>query len=272
MTTRRRWRNFVWLLALGLGLVLGGCARLPLFDRRADLELTWQKAVVALPGRNGAQPLVGIVDRMEIDKELVRIAGRGRWPVVVYLHGCNGIGRYDFLRRLARAGYVVVAPDSLARRYRPLQCDPKAIRGGENLFVYEFRLAEVSYALQQLTRADWVDADNLFLVGASEGGVAAALYRGGEFRARIIAMWTCQGRPLVRGIAAPPSTPILTVVRANDPWYAANRTAGQNGSCREFLEGRPGSRSIVAEGAEHNVFNDARLVRQMVEFLDRNRH
>ena len=269
---RRRGQRIGWLAALGLCLAVAGCFRIPLFDNRADLELTWEKAVVALPAQAGAQPLVDIVDDVDIGRELGRIASGGRWPVVLYLHGCNGIGGFDFFRRLARAGYVVVAPDSLARDYRPLQCDPKSVTGGANLFVYEFRLAEISYALQQLAAADWVDPDNLFLIGASEGGVAAALYRGGEFRARIIAMWTCQGQPLVRGISAPPGTPILTVVRADDPWYDPTRTAGQKGDCREFLEQRPGSRSIVAQGTNHNVFNDPQLVRQMVQFLDRNRH
>lgn len=100
-------------------------------------------------------------------------------------------------RRLADAGFVVIAPDSLARRYRPLQCDPKTQTGGYNLFVYDFRQAEINYAVQRLLEMPWVASGNMFLVGTSEGGVATALYRGDEFRARVVTQWTCSGRSIV---------------------------------------------------------------------------
>ena len=245
--------------------VLAGCGLS--LERDADLERTFDRAVVASPAARADDVHIGTAD------DLARLdADARRYAVVLYLHGCTGIGNFTFMRALAGAGYVVVAPDSLARRFRPLQCDPRTNTGGHNLFVYDFRGAEISYALQRLRGYRWVDWSNLFLVGTSEGGVAAALYRGDEFRARVITQWTCVGAPLVRGIDAPPETPILAIVRGHDPWYDPARTTGQRGDCGLFMAGRPGSRSIVLDGsASHDVFKSPDIVREILRFLQANR-
>ena len=262
------------VLLAGVLVALLGCAQVGignvnLFGGQSDLERTWFKAIVALPPAPGEEVNIATLDRADIAHHVARVAPGRRLPVVVYLHGCTGIGNYDFLRRLARTGMIVIAPDSMARKFRPLQCRPLSKTGGYNLFVYDFRLAEVSFAVHQLQRSDWADPDRLFLIGASEGAVAAALYRGDAFRARIIAQWTCHGAPLVRGIGAPPETPILAVVKANDPWYDPTRTVAQRGDCGVFMQGRPGARSIVTAGNGHDVFTDPVLVQEMMSFLDR---
>ncbi len=257
--------------AIALAFGLAACAGPSAGVDRGDLQRTWEHAVLALPASGGGRPEIATLDGVDVAKRLAAIAPDRRWPVVLYLHGCTGIGNRSFLRRIAGAGYVVVAPDSMARRYRPLQCDPRSKTGGKNLFVYDFRSAEITYALRELRRSSWADSRNLYLIGASEGGVAAALYRGGEFRARVIAQWTCHGASLVRGIGAPPDTPILTLVRAADPWYDPSRTANQNGDCGAFLADRPNARSIVARGARHDVLADPALVQEIIQFLARHR-
>ena len=68
------------------------------------------------------------------------------------------------------------------RVWRPMQCDPKTLTGGYNMFVFDFRMAEISYSLERLWLLPWVDHDRLALMGTSEGGVASALYRGNEFK------------------------------------------------------------------------------------------
>ena len=106
------------------------------------------------------------------------------------------------------------------------------------------------------------------LMGVSEGGVAAALYRGDEFRARVIAQWTCHGRPFVRGLAAGSGEAILSVVHRNDPWYDEERTDGQQGDCGSFLDERALGESIVLDGqAEHDVFSDISVMQKVTQFL-----
>ena len=264
-------RYLTALVILPVIAVLSACSA-PLFDTRPDLVRTWEEAWVYLPAaEDGDQPVTAKIGSLD-GKAAARIAQlqerRRGPPVVLYLHGCTGLGNTVFFEALAQAGYVVIAPDSMARAFRPLQCDPERRTGGYNLFVYEFRLAEISYALERMRELDWIDHARQFLAGTSEGGVAVALYRGGEFRARVIAQWTCRGDPIVQGIAAPSTTPVLAIVHANDPWYGPERTIDQQGHCGQFMTGRLGSRSIVLEsGDAHNIFADQDNVKTIVNFL-----
>lgn len=230
---------------------------------QSDLELTWTQAVVVLPVANGE-----VVVRRMSELEVGLGAPTRPMPTIVYLHGCTGLGDLSILKVLAQAGFAVVAPDSMARRYRPLQCDPATGRGGYNLFVYDFRLAEISYALQALSRLSWVDQANLFLVGGSEGGVAAALYRGDAFRARVIAAWTCHGAPVVAGLEAPASEPVLAIVSAGDPWYRNGKAYGQEGDCGAYMAERPLARSVVLPASRgHGVLSDPEVQAMVAQFL-----
>lgn len=231
----------------------------------SDIERTWRGATVVLPPFGAGAPLRTTMDSPAMAARLQLIPGGSRVPVVVYAHGCTGLANFAFLERVAEAGFIVIAPDSFARRYRPLQCDPVTRTGGRNLFVYDFRLEEIAFALEELWTRRWADWNRMFLVGASEGGVAAALYRGDEFKGRVIAQWTCTGSPHVAGIAAPLNEPILAVRSAQDPWYAA---PGVNGDCRDAIGDRPGSRSVVLDlPLGHDVFAEPSVVQLIVEFL-----
>ena len=265
----RAWPGFRnWLVIMVFGL-LAACESAPVFDNRSDIERTWDEAVVALPPAGPGGPILTKIGDRKYRKQITRCGDGVRLPVVLYMHGCTGIGNFLFFERLAKAGFAVIVPDSMARRFRPLQCDPKTQTGGFNLYVYDFRQTEIAYALHRMARLGWVDHNkNLFLVGTSEGGVATALYKGHEFRARVITQWTCNGAAKVEGIDAPPDVPVLAIVKAGDPWYGTDRTRGQRGHCGDFMDGRPGSRSIVIGGdAEHDVYDSEENLELIVRFL-----
>jgi len=262
-------RGLRLMLAL-LPFLLAACAQgFAATGGQSDIEKTWSRAFVVLPpAASGQEPRTGRLTSREIRRATRIFAGGPGAPVALYLHGCTGIGNYAFFDTLARAGYAVIAPDSFARSYRPLQCDPETTTGGKNLFVYDFRLAELTFALERIGDLAWIDFDNLFLVGTSEGAVAAALFRADVFNARVLAQWTCQGAPLVRGIDAPSATPILAIVGADDPYYAAANTPQQQGDCSAFMAGRPTSSSLVLpEGGGHNIYDDSRAVGAIIAFL-----
>ena len=238
-----------------------------LSEPESDIGRTFDAAVVALPGLEGGNEVLARIGSSELAQYMAR-AGARSFPTVLFLHGCDGLNNLVPLRALARRGFAVLAPDSFARRFRPLQCDPRARTGGRNLYVFDFRAAEISYALHRMRRLAWVDRERLFLLGVSEGGLAAAQYRGDDFRARVIAEWTCNGAALVRGLAAPEDEPVLAVVRAGDPWY--NRAAArglQAGDCGSYLGQRPRSRSLVLQGQGHDVMGDAQGIGAILEFL-----
>lgn len=229
----------------------------------SDIERTWAAATVVLPPLGAAAPLRTTMDSAAMRAHLQRLPAGARLPVVMYVHGCTGLSNFALLEQVAAAGFVVVAPDSFARRYRPMQCDPVTRTGGRHLFVYDFRMEEVSFALEQLWTERWADWNRMFLVGTSEGGVTAALYRGDEFKARVIAQWTCGGAPHVAGIDAPLNEPILAVRGGQDPWYGTNA-----GDCRDAFGPRPQSRSVILDiPAGHDVFAEPGVPAMVVEFL-----
>jgi dienelactone hydrolase len=263
-------------------LLLAGCSATPSFSTLtglpspstmlsmgdSDLERTWTSATVVLPPLKGEAPPVLNPGSRRIERHLAAFQPTRGFPTVIYLHGCTGLSVVRFLEQIANAGFVVVAPDSMARRYRPLQCNPWSHTPTGNLFVFDFRLAELSFALQQLRHLDWVDHGNIYLIGVSEGGVAAALYRGDDVRGRVILQWNCQGPAVMRGIAAPPQTPVLAMLRSSDPWYG--RGAGAGRDCSEFLLGRPDSRaSLLPQGGAdgHDLVSDPAVLQQILGFL-----
>ena len=268
------WRGVakarLWLL-VGV-LVLAGCASgLPMGG--ADIERTWTQALVVLPATASSEtPVMARRSSRALERAARRLPPGTRFPTVVFLHGCTGIGNLPFLDDLGRQGFAVIAPDSFARAFRPLQCEPGTQRGGRNLFVYDFRSAELTFALERLPDLPWVDLDNLFLMGASEGGVTAALFRADVFNARVIVQWTCTGAPLVAGIDAPLRTPILAIVRENDPFYAAGNTPGQQGHCGLYMGDRAGSQSLVVgagrDDTAHDVLGDAGAAAAIFTFLN----
>jgi dienelactone hydrolase len=276
------WRfieRFLWPHAVRLPMVLiiaaaglSACASgVP--GGSGDIQRTWAEALVVLPAARGGDDPVSLRQSDDaVGRHMREFPSGTRFPTVVFLHGCTGIGNMPFLEDLGRQGYAVVAPDSFARRYRPLQCDPKSSRGGRNLFIYDFRSAELTYALEQLPELPWVDLDNLFLVGASEGAVTAALFRGDVFNARVITQWTCTGAPLVAGIGAPRRTPVLAIVREDDPFYAADNTPGQQGHCGLYMAERERSQSLVVRAGAgkdaHDVLGDAGAATAIFRFLE----
>ena len=238
----------------------------------SDVERTWIRGVVTLPaGVTGVEAVRG-----RVVTTITKVNNSNNtFPLVLYLHGCTGIGNFSFFDRLASRGYVVIAPDSFARRLRPRQCDPAKTRGGNNLFVYDFRSAEITYALERIESISWIDFDNLFLIGVSEGAVAAALFRGDVFNARVLAQWTCTGAPLIEGIDAPAHEAILSIVRENDPYYSSDNTIAQSGDCGTFLAGRQNSESVIlpslTDSRDHDVFANEAGVDMILEFLFKHR-
>ncbi len=283
--TARRTRTGAWrnvarsLLLLFPALFLTACSTeilnrsellnpSVLTENDSDIARTFDQATIVLPGQRGQPPMIGKLSNKLIHDHLSKLSTTWRYPTILYMHGCTGQGGMDTLRAFAKAGFAVIAPNSFARRYRPMQCSPSKQTGGQNIFVFDFRLVEISYALQRMAPLSWIDKDRLFLVGTSEGGVAAALYRGEEFRARIIAQWTCHGAPFIRGLVAPEGEAVLAIVRSDDPWYQPNRTEGQLGDCSAFFRTPERSRSLVIHGgAAHDVWGHSGAMRAALDFL-----
>ena len=225
-------------------------------DKNADVKKSWDSARVYVPGnRSKTTP-----DKIKVEKPL---------PVVIYLHGCSGLTSEndswgDFIKEL---GYIAVLPDSMARRSE-LNCDPRTKKAGAFPKAHAMRQEEIRYAFDQVKNSPWADAKNVFLMGHSEGGVAAARTKREGFRGIIISGWRCTHTksPGFDGIFAPLDTPVLTLEWNRDDW----QNDSTKGSCADKFGERKKARQVLFPGNGHNVFEQEKAREAVAQFLKEN--
>lgn len=238
-----------------------------------ELERTWTGAEVWIPGHLIGRDTVAIAGSLgaeHVQRRLAQIPEGRRFPVVVFLHGCTGIGipEHKASQLLDNAGYAVIMPNSFSRRLRERNCNYSTFAAGMFPVAYLYRRAELIYALSRLRSLAWVDPDRVLLGGFSEGAVATALW-GGEVDARayIVTGWTCTAPPefeWLRGLRTPKTRAVLAIVAEHDPWH---NWRGWRGHCGHDVPEHPNIVSLVIEGASvHNVFVYPQAQQAIIEF------
>lgn len=228
-------------------------------NQGANVAITWEKAEVFVPGSF----FKTTPDKVAVTKPL---------PVVIYLHGATGIdpdhdARWgSFIKDL---GYIAVLPDSMARPARKPNYDSRTRRGGLFPAANAMRIEEIRYALEQVKKSTWADPNNVFLMGHSEGGQAAARNRLPDFRGIIISGWTCtdSARPGFDGIFAPLKTPILTLEWDHD---AFREGTPQQGSCANKFGGRKKAHQVLLSGTQHGTYSQREARDAVARFLKEN--
>lgn len=207
-----------------------------------------------------------INERGKLEKAVVKITSPA--PTVIYVHGCGGFDwtfyEADYAKALAKAGFVVLAPDSYARGPRR-----KRVCGDVRIDTIELRREEIREVLRQIEKLEWINKDNLFLAGHSEGGITTAMFKGDQFRAYFIAGWTCTSKSHeFDRIHAPKDRPVLAVVGTNDEYHVG--TFREKDDCGMRMQGRPGSKSMVLKGWDHEVSKHRDTVPALLDFFNSN--
>jgi len=222
-----------------------------------DVKSSWDNAVIYLP--NTSKPTK--LDQVKLDKA---------YPVVIYMHGCGGIDsssdNHGWAKLLAQQGLVVIMPDSFARNDRKPSCDPKTMKGGLFPPVHAMRLEEIKFASDEIKKQPWFDGKNLFLMGFSEGAVAAVRIKLAGFSGVIATAWTCTNTkaPSFDGIFLPPETPLLTINHADDPWYT---TENVRGNCESKFAGRLNAQNLTIPGRDHGTYHSEQARQAVVNFI-----
>ena len=236
----------------------------------AELERTWQAALVRIPKLNGGY-IKTTIKKLTEKKSPVE----GVWPTVIYLHGCTGIwdGTYARIKFLAKNGYAVIAPASFARKKYPISCKPSTHESGLYRPTLIMRQNDAGHAIAKAKTLPWVNKADVFLMGLSQGGITTATFSSQlpihTVKARIVEGWTCNsGRDEYRGINAPASEPVLTLVASKDPWFQKPSTRG---SCEVFLNKSNGSKSVVySKGVlskQHGLLGNRKPRKTVLKFL-----
>ncbi len=172
--------------------------------------------------------------------------------IVIFAHGCSGTvsithNRIDFL---VDNGYVVIAPQSFARKKYARSCDPMIHRGGMYREILSMRHEDIRHVVRNVRRFDWVNTGQVILMGHSEGGIIAATYvsnsKDDYVDMRIIEGWTCRSQGPYgwfeyHGLKSKKETPVLALVSKLDPWF---QKEWSKGDCGKFLNNKK-SKSYV---------------------------
>jgi len=235
-----------------------------------ELERVWQASLIRIPS-----------DKQDyIQSTMAEIAPESfqvnkKYPTVTYLHGCAGIwpGTIRRINFLAQNGFAVIAPPSFARDKYPRSCDVYLHQGGLYRDTLRIRQNDAGNAIENAKKLPWVDANNIFLMGLSEGGITTATffskYKNRSMNARVVEGWTCTSKwNEYKGVRAPKTEPVLTLLGSKDPWFQNPYT---NGECTNFLNKRNGSKSVVYKKGnlsyQHELLEDNEVKKVVVDFL-----
>ena len=222
------------------------------------IDATFEQALVGVPAGWGGRrdAFIGRLADLPAATETTP-----RLPTVLYLHGSPGIdtGDMTLLTWLVRDAHVAfVAPDSFKLPNRIRYSSPVEKSVYEQ--VHNLRQAEIKVALPRLAALPFVDNSQLLLAGWSEGGLAAARWRGAEFKGRLIYSWPCE----LNYFTSLPTTgvradePVLNVMGGRDqvfapgnPWNTAYTIKGH---CGDALRFNPNASILLVPNGVHDVF------------------
>ncbi|MEM7402227.1 MAG: dienelactone hydrolase family protein [Pseudomonadota bacterium] len=235
-----------------------------------ELERVWQASFIRIPLADG-----GVLKSTIADLIPKQIDNAKKYPTVVYMHGCSGfwsgtMHRIDFL---AQNGFAVIAPPSFARKRYPKSCDINLVQGGLYRDTIKMRQNDAGYAIKHAKDLPWVDKNNVFLMGLSEGGITTATFYAKDesksVNARVVEGWTCTSTwDEYSGVRAPKTEPVLTLLGDKDPWFQNPYT---NGECTRFLNEKNGSKSIVYRKGNlsyrHELLEDDMVKKSVIHFL-----
>ncbi len=233
-----------------------------------DVALTWDGAVVSSTRFGG---FTGVT-MANVEKHLSKFPPGTKFPTIIYMHGAGGVasqssfGDIDIARK---AGLVVIAADSFARE-RPenpgidltYMC-PMGECWGIAHQIFAMRTAELAFALEQVRQLPWVDQNNLFGWGHSEGGYTMAAYPGAVFKSRIITGTGCAW-----GFNA--EEPTLAVISQEDAYVARHHLEDtQPTTCDEMSFNAPNLTYVEIPGFVHNAVQTKEGKQAFVRFIRR---
>lgn len=208
-------------------------------------------------------------DGFDLPAYVARPAGDGPHPCVVVVSEIFGVHDYikDVCRRLARSGYVAIAPAFFVRVEDPAPLSDMArIRQIVNAAGHEQVMGDVSATLEWLSGQLYADAERLGITGFCWGGAVtwmacarfAAFDAGVAWYGRLVPpeQSTGETRPWPVDVAADLKAPVLGLYAENDAGIPLSSVE----QMREALiaSGQGDSRIDVYPGTQHGFHADYR--------------
>lgn len=269
--------------AIGAKLNLGAIDPAQMTSTYPDFEQSLQRAIVGVPGAMLASGK-DFYGHYEDLGSLDFVADK-KAPVVVYMHGSGqAFDRsgdfpklkwdYGYAEWVTQAGYIFVAPDSYGFENRPSFSSPVPKANYEA--VHDIRQAEVTQAARSLVEQSFADTDEMYLLGVSEGAMAAARYHGKEFKGRLILSWSCEAGYFTDypKVGARSKDPVLNIMGYRDFYFGKDGPyntgyAKNTGNCAAHLSmgNYKNARVIIYPDSTHGVSYNQHIKGDVLGFL-----
>lgn len=233
---------------------------------------TYKYAYIGIPkGLGGLQkPFYGQFNKFL--KLYPKFLPQNRLPCVLFMHGSKGLNKAETYRKwLVEAGFIFFAPNSFKIENRPTYKNPDKKASYEK--VHKIRQAEIFYNIKKLKDLEFIDKNNIFLMGNSEGGLAAAAYKGREFRGRIVTAYSCENGYYSKDfkIGAKKSDPFLNIIGTNDEFFSKNSIPNKEykvqGHCTKALREHKNAKVILLPLTKHDITQNIYVKSDIINFL-----
>lgn len=235
----------------------------------------FDKAYVGIPKGYGGlkKSFIGYMDQFQ--KQYPKFNPKQKIPTVLYMHGSGNFVRGDTYREWITEdlGFAFICPQSHILRNRPTYVSPAPKK--EYKKVHKLRQTEIKYSSKKIRKIKWVDKENFFLIGNSEGALAAGIYQGNEFKARVILAWSCEDGYYSDDthIGSKKNEPILSIIGTEDEYFGVdsifvNRKKHKiQGHCIEALLEHENSKVVVLPKTKHNLTDNLYTKNEIINFL-----
>ena len=204
--------------------------------------------------------------------QALRFGDEPRRGVVLYLHGCDGLGGTqlftwagDWIRYLTTRGFLVVAPNSFADPRPGQSCQLPYLRKER---IYQIRAQQTALAIERL-RATYPTA-KLLVWGHSEGGGVANLVTA-PVDGIITTGYQC-GYRATSHTRIRPDVPLLAIMGTADPAISEilffHRASSADDLCRMVLSSPQWHAVIVPDMAHEPVLDRPQVRDALSRFLD----
>ena len=194
-------------------------------------------------------------------------------PTVLFMHGSAGLRKGTTYRKwiVQEAKFIFFAPNSFKVKNRPTYENPAKIKTYQK--VHDFRQAEIYYNLKKLQNISFIDMENIFLMGNSEGGLAAAAFKGREFKGRIVTAYSCENGYYSKNfkLGARINEPFLNIIGTHDEYFAndslPNKEHEVDGHCTKALRKYKNAKVIILPQTKHDITTNIYVKEDIINFL-----
>ncbi|HIO95286.1 MAG TPA: hypothetical protein EYG67_00505 [Campylobacterales bacterium] len=273
-----------FILSLGLFHVIGLSAQelnlgkidhQPYIQEDSNFSNSFNKAFIGIP-----KGVLGIGEAFygTYDEALVKFPNLKSYlkklPTVLYMQGSETFKKGKIFREwLTKEGYFFFAPNTHTTKNRPTYSSPVPKAHYEK--VHAYRQAEISQFVSRIKELPFVDLNRTFLMGYSEGALAAARYSGDEFLGRIILSWSCEGGyytdyPKVG--ANQQDDPFLNIIGQDDPYFREknpwNSAYDNKGHCGDALFKFKHAKVVLLPNIGHDITQSPFTKNEILNFID----